>query len=303
MNTKEICVYLDSLGEDCVTYKKDLVLSAVSSFRIGGRAAVAAYPRGKQVFCDIVSELKRRGVKYCVIGNASNILFSDAGYDGVLIFTGSLCGCSADGCRVYAEAGVTLPALSALLLRSSLTGLEFAYGIPGTVGGAVFMNAGAYAGSFSDVVESAELYDAEHGDVVRLSAEEMKFSYRKSVCMERELYVLSVILKLETGDAAQIRSAMEDYISRRKEKQPLEWPSAGSVFKRPEGDFAGRLIEVCGLTGYPVGGAQISEKHAGFIINRGGASAADILALIEHIRKTVFENTGVMLECEIRYIE
>jgi UDP-N-acetylmuramate dehydrogenase len=250
-----------------------------------------------------------RGLRYRIIGNASNILFDDKGFDGVIIFTHHLCQTEYihknDYCLVKVGCGKSLTELSAEVGRKhSLSGLEFAYGIPGTVGGSVFMNAGAYGGQMSDVVTETEYLDTSSGEIHLLCGEENKFSYRYSIFAEHPEYVvLSVTLKLAEGNAEQIFEKMSHNMTSRKEKQPLEYPNAGSTFKRPaENIFVGKLIEEAGLKGHTVGGAQISEKHAGFTVNIGGASSRDVLSLIEYVKSVILEKYGVVLESEIIHV-
>lgn len=237
-----------------------------------------------------------------VLGKGSNLLVSDRGIKGAVIYTGKQCGISlTDENTVRAQSGASLAQLCTFALENSLSGLEFAYGIPGTVGGAVFMNAGAYGGEMKDVLLNSE-YVSTDGTSGELDNEAMELSYRHSAYENSNLVITAASVRLAPADRNEIKSTMNDILARRKEKQPLEYPSAGSTFKRPEGNFAGALIEQCGLKGVSVGGAQVSEKHAGFIINRGGATAADILSLIKHVQARVKAQTGVSLETEIRLI-
>ena len=232
------------------------------------------------------------------MGNGSNLLVSDGGIEGAVISLSGINGISYDGEKITCGAGAMLSSVCLKALSLSLTGLEFAYGIPGTAGGALYMNAGAYGGQMADVIESAECLTAS-GEIKTLKKEDMRLGYRSSVFKKGGLIIISLTLALKKGDKAEIKAEMDELLNRRKQKQPLEYPSAGSTFKRPEGYFAGALIEKNGLKGLTVGGAQVSEKHAGFVINRGGATAADVKALIGKIQKKVFENDGVMLEPEV----
>ena len=232
------------------------------------------------------------------MGNGSNLLVSDGGIEGAVISLAGINGISSDGEKITCGAGAMLSSVCLKALSLSLTGLEFAYGIPGTAGGALYMNAGAYGGQMADVIESAECLTAS-GEIKTLKKEDMQLGYRSSVFKNGGLIIISLTLALKKGDKTEIKAEMDDLLNRRKQKQPLEYPSAGSTFKRPEGYFAGALIEKNGLKGLTVGGAQVSEKHAGFVINRGGATAADVKALIGKIQKKVFENDGVMLEPEV----
>lgn len=283
-------------------------LSKHSTFRIGGEAELAIFPKNKSELISVVSHAKSMRMRYRVIGNASNILFDDKGFSGALIITKNMTDCEyihKNGTTlIYVECGKSLTELSGEAgKKHSLTGLEFAYGIPGTVGGAVYMNAGAYGGEMSNVVVETEYLDTSDGSVRKIRDNEHGFAYRHSLfCDHSEYIILSTTLEMKEGNTEEIYALMNKNMTARKDKQPLEYPNAGSTFKRPEGHFAGKLIEDSGLKGYTVGGAQISEKHAGFVINKGGATATDVLALIEHTKETVLKNYSVELEREIIFI-
>ncbi len=276
-----------------------------TTFRIGGNADMFVCPDICQT-AEIIALAREYDIPVTVIGNGSNLLVGDKGIRGLVVAIAR----GADGVgveetigeakvRLVAEAGCLLSKLAAEAARNSLTGLEFAAGIPGTVGGAVVMNAGAYGGEIKDVIVSAKVLTAE-GEVLTLSREELDLSYRYSCIPEHGYVVLEAVFELTRGEEAQIKAAMDDYRGRRIEKQPLEYPSAGSTFKRPEGYFAGKLIQDAGLRGYTVGGAQVSEKHCGFVINTGDATAQDVLGLIEDVKHKVFETFGVELEPEVK---
>ena len=298
-----------------IAYKENEPLSAHCTFRIGGPADVFILPENEAQLCAAIKLAKEANVKYYLLGNGSNILFEDAGYRGAVINVSamksaigileSICFPGKDPALTYdavvVGADKMLSSLCMTALENSLTGLEFAYGIPGTVGGAVYMNAGAYGGEMKDVLINSE-YVSPDGTSGELDNEAMQLSYRHSAYEDSGLVITAASVRLTPGDQEQIKNTMHDIISRRRDKQPLEYPSAGSTFKRPEGHFAGALIEQCGLKGVSVGGAQVSEKHAGFIINRGGATASDILSLIKHVQARVKAQTGVSLETEIRLI-
>lgn len=272
------------------------------SFRIGGNAAFALFPQTEVALVAAVRALREEALPYAVVGKGSNLLFPDEGYRGAVIFTGDMQEVSIDGTAVTAASGASFTALAATAGRAGLTGLEFAYGIPGSVGGAVCMNAGAYGGEVAQVLFSSRYFDCETGQVQTLAAEQHRFGYRESFYREHPgKVILSATFALAPGDPDGIKAKMDELMARRRLKQPLEYPSAGSTFKRPEGNFAGKLIEEAGLKGLTVGGAQVSEKHAGFVINKGGATAADVKALISEIRRRVFENAGVHLEREVIY--
>lgn len=285
-------------GIDC---RANIPLSAHSSFKVGGTGELGIFPKSSEELIFTLSELRAESTEYRIIGNGSNILFLDGALSGAFIFTEGVRNIQIDDNTVYAEAGASLSAVAARAAEESLCGLEFAKGIPGSIGGAVFMNAGAYGGQMSDVVVSSLCYDTEKGEV--LTVTDHGFSYRESIYEKNHALVcLGARLRLTKGNKDEIYKKMREYAASRKEKQPLEYPSAGSYFKRPQGSFAGKLIEDCGLKGLSVGCASVSEKHAGFIINRGGATAEDILTLEKMIIDSVFEKFGVMLEREVRVI-
>lgn len=284
-------------------------LSRHSSFRIGGGAKYALFPKNAEELIFAVNTCKHKGQKYLIVGNASNLLFDDRGFDGVVIFTARMTSTEYlhknNEVYIKAECGKSLTELASEAgKKHSLAGLEFAYGIPGTVGGAVYMNAGAYGGQMSDVVIETEAYDLKNEKTVIITGKEHKFSYRHSVFAEnRDMIVLSTTIRLALGDAEEIFTKMNKNMTSRKDKQPLELPNAGSTFKRPgENIFVGKLIEEAGLKGYTSGGAQISEKHAGFTVNKGGATAEDVLSVIDHTKAVILEKYGVKLEAEIIYI-
>ena len=283
--------------------KQDEPLSKFTTFKIGGAAAAVVTVNNVKELSEILSLCKQNNVQRMVIGNGSNLLVSDEGYEGIVIkLDGDFKNITIDGETIKCGSGVTLASLCKFARDNSLSGLEFAWGIPGTVGGAAFMNAGAYGGEMKNVVMSTS-YINDDGAAGTYIGEENKFSYRYSIYSENNYVITGVTFKFKTDDPELIKERMDDYMSRRRSKQPLDYPSAGSVFKRPDGYFAGGLIEECGLKGYSIGGAQVSEKHAGFIINKGGATCSDVCKLVEHIQKTVKENKGVELECEIRRIQ
>ena len=296
--------YIKILAENSVTYKENEPLSRHSSFEIGGPAAVAAFPASADDIKLCIKAAKDCGVRYKLIGNGSNVLFSDNGFDGAIIFTSNAKNIEIKGNTIKAECGASFTYLASVAAKNSLSGLEFAYGIPGTVGGAVYMNAGAYGGEVSDVLCSSLCFDSGSGNERILDKSSHGFSYRTSVYeRDQSLIVLGATFELKEKSSEEIKSVMDDFMSRRRDKQPLEFPSAGSTFKRPEGYFAGKLIEDAGLKGYRIGGAEVSEKHAGFVINRGGATAEDVLSLVRYIKATVAEKFGVSLECEIKYVD
>ncbi len=291
---------LNTLG---VPYQTDVCLAPYTTFRIGGPAAIMAEPQNEEQLIATLRAVRESGVFSLVLGRGSNLLLPDEGIYGVIIRTCEIDAVCIDGRTLVANGGATLTAITRAAQKAGLSGLEFAYGIPGTLGGALFMNAGAYGGQMSDVVTSVRLYDAERDEIFTFSGEQMAFAYRHSILQAHpEWTVLSAAMLLTPDDAEQIDARMQDYMTRRREKQPLNYPSAGSAFKRPVGAFAGALIEQCGLKGYAVGGAMVSPKHAGFIVNTGDATARDVLTLMEHVRTKVFETHGIELESEIQIV-
>ena len=277
-----------------------------TSFKIGGPAAALCVPKDRQQLRELVGFVQREGVDSWYIGNGSNLLVSDEGLNGVAIlldssFDGEI---ELDGTVLLAPAGKKLSAVCAAACAAGLTGLEFAYGIPGSVGGAVYMNAGAYGGEMKDRLLWVE-YLAPTGEIVRLEQEQLSLSYRHSRFMEEGMQgscIVRAAFGLQRGEKAAIQSEMDRILNQRRQKQPLEYPSAGSTFKRPQGAFAAQLIDECGLKGFTVGGAQVSEKHAGFVINTGKATCADVLELTRQVRECVQEKTGYLLELEVRQL-
>ena len=295
MNAEALANFLES---ENIEYRQNEPMRAHTTFKIGGEADIFIIPASPAALIYAVKKCNELEIPYFILGNGSNLLVSDGGIEGAVISLSGINGISSDGEKITCGAGAMLSSVCLKALSLSLTGLEFAYGIPGTAGGALYMNAGAYGGQMADVIESAECLTAT-GEIKTLKKEDMRLGYRSSVFKKGGLIIISLTLALKKGDKVEIKAEMDDLLNRRKQKQPLEYPSAGSTFKRPEGYFAGALIEKNGLKGLTVGGAQVSEKHAGFVINRGGATAADVKALIKKIQKKVFENDGVMLEPEV----
>ena len=277
-----------------------------TSFKIGGPAAALCAPKDRQQLRELVGFVQREGVDSWYIGSGSNLLVSDEGLNGIAIlldggFDGEI---EVDGTVLLAPAGKKLSAVCAAACAAGLTGLEFAYGIPGSVGGAVYMNAGAYGGEMKDRLLWVE-YLAPTGEIVRLEQEQLSLSYRHSRFMEEGMQgscIVRAAFGLQRGEKAAIQSEMDRILNQRRQKQPLEYPSAGSTFKRPQGAFAAQLIDECGLKGFTVGGAQVSEKHAGFVINTGKATCADVLELTRQVRECVQEKTGYLLELEVRQL-
>ena len=270
-------------------------------FRVGGPADILLIPENKEQVIKSIEICNKNNIPYFIVGNGSNLLVKDGGVKGVVIKLNEVNNINTTGEIIEAECGAMLKDISSEAVNNSLTGFEFACGIPGTVGGAVFMNAGAYDGEISNVIESAEVID-NNGKIVELSKEELELGYRSSIIMKRNYVVLSAKFRLQNGEVKKIKEMVEDLTCRRESKQPLEYPSAGSTFKRPVGYFAGKLIQDAGLKGHSIGGAAVSEKHSGFVINKDNATAKDILDLIIHIQDTVKEKFGVQLHPEVRII-
>ncbi len=297
---KEITLFAENLGAEVIA---DAPMKKYTSFKCGGNARFLIIPDSVECLENVIGFCYKNNVEPFVIGNGSNLLVTDGGFDGVIVKIGSKLSKIEllDETTIYCEAGASLKSLCMFALENSLSGLEFAYGIPGTLGGAVYMNAGAYGGEMKDVLYSCKHID-KNGALGEFSQDELNLGYRRSAYTENGYTVVSAILKLKKSDKTEIKALMDTNLQKRKDKQPLEFGSAGSTFKRPEGYFAGALIEDCGLKGYTVGGAQVSEKHAGFVINKNDATATDVLQLIGDVQKTVYDKHGVMLETEVKII-
>lgn len=296
--------FFSELEKGKIEYRKDVQLSTVSSFRVGGVADAVAYPDTEEKLIETIELAKKLGVPYRVLGNTSNILFSDNGFRGVIILTKKISYIDFDMNAVKCGCGAMLPVLSERAAKAACSGFEFACGIPGTVGGAVFMNAGAHGGAISDVIVSSRAYDVNTHSVVELYRDAHEFAYRHSTYMKNQnLICLSASFALAPDSEESTRSKMQENMKKRRDTQPLDYPSAGSFFKRPDGYFAAKLIDDCGLKGLRVGGACVSPKHAGFIVNIGGATAQDILTLSDIVASKVKEMTGVSLEREVIFVE
>lgn len=281
-------------------FERDFSLAEKTTMKIGGACDFYAEPNSEACLVGLVNLCRESALPYFILGRGSNLLVKRFG--GVVIATSALEEISFDGNSVTAGAGKALSAVCLAALEKSLSGMECLYGIPGSVGGALFMNAGAYGGEMKDIVKTARCLN-ERGEIVTIPAAEMKLSYRHSAFSENGFVILSVTMELAPGDKTAIKSRMDELMQKRRDKQPLEFPSCGSTFKRPEGYFAAALIEECGLKGFSIGGAQVSEKHSGFVINKGGASFEDVIALVEHIKGVVREQKNVELECEMLIVD
>ena len=300
MNQKVIEKFWNLLGKDRVLV--DEPMKRHTTFRIGGPADFFLLPSTVDEVRGILEICREEELPYFILGNGSNLLVSDKGYRGVIIqLYRNFSNISVEGNEICASSGALLSQIAAAARNASLTGFEFAGGIPGTLGGAVFMNAGAYGGELKDVLKEAVVM-TEQGEILTLPVEKLDMGYRTSRIKKAGYLVLEARLVLEQGDMDKIRDITKDLTEKRESKQPLEYPSAGSTFKRPEGYFAGKLIMDAGLRGYQVGDAQVSEKHCGFVINKGNATAADVLTLIENVREKVQEQFGVTLEPEVKFL-
>ena len=278
-------------------------LSKHTSFKIGGLAEIFAKPSSTEEVCKIINFCNENEIPLLPLGKGSNVLVSDEGIGGVVMYFGSDFSKIKllDDETIYCEAGTSLAALCNFALENELTGLEFAYGIPGSVGGAVFMNAGAYGGEIKDVIVFAEHVD-KNGNTGKFTGDELDMSYRHSAYSAKEFFITAAAFKLQKGDKAEIKAKMDDLLGRRFDKQPMDKPSAGSTFKRPEGAFASALIDQCGLKGYRVGGVEVSTKHAGFVVNIGGGTCSDVLQLIKDVQEKVMADTGFFLEPEVEIL-
>ncbi len=297
---KKYAALCDALTSAEIRWEAEVTLAKHTTFHIGGAADLGIFPGDSAECIRAITLCGEHHIPYTLLGCGSNTLASDEGYRGAVLFTTSMATLTVSGTHIYAGAGVPLTRCACAARDAGLFGLAFAYGIPGSVGGAVYMNAGAYEGEMRQVVESVTVYDPQDGEIHTLSASDCGFDYRTSCFQHEGQVILSVALSLSPGDKETIRLEMEDYMSRRRARQPLEYPSAGSVFKRYPGYFTAKLIDEAGLKGYQIGGARVSEKHAGFIINCGGATAADVRALILQIQEEIFRLHGIHIEPEIK---
>ena len=300
MNSEIRKMFCDLLGEDRVFTEE--AMSQHTTFKIGGPAAYFLMPDKGEDVGRVIKICKEKEIPYFILGNGSNLLVGDGGYRGAVIqIYRNMSSVTVEGNEITAQAGALLSAVAAAAKNASLTGFEFAGGIPGTIGGAVVMNAGAYGGEMKDVLTEVTVMNAE-GDIFTLPTEELELGYRTSIIKTAGYIVLEAKIRLKEGDPEVIRETMKDLTIRRTTKQPLEYPSAGSTFKRPEGYFAGKLIMDSGLAGYQVGGAQVSEKHCGFVINAGDATARDVRTLMDNVRDIVYKKYGVTLEPEVKFL-
>ncbi len=273
-----------------------------TTFKVGGEAKVLVTPKNIEEIKEIIKTLKEDNIPYYVIGKGSNLLVRDEGFNGVIVkISNQLSKVEVDDTKIYVEAGCSFIKLSKIAYENGLTGLEYAYGIPGTVGGAIAMNAGAYGGEVKDNILNATVLN-ENGEIVLLNKEELNLSYRKSIVSEKDIIVLDATFELKKANKETIKETMNNNNKLRAEKQPIDKRSAGSTFKRPKDNFAGKLIMDAGLSGYSVGGAMVSSKHCGFIVNENEATATDLLKLIEDVKKVVNDKFDIMLELEVKVI-
>ena len=300
MNQEIKKIFCDLLGEDRVF--TDEPMKQHTTFKIGGPADYFLVPESGEEVGEIIKICKQTDIPYFILGNGSNLLVGDGGYRGAVIqIYRNMSAVTTEGTTITAQAGALLSSVAAAAKNASLTGFEFAGGIPGTVGGAAVMNAGAYGGEMKDVLVEVTVMDAD-GNIFTIPAEKLELGYRTSIIKKAGYIVLEAKIRLEEGDQEAIRERMKELTIQRTTKQPLEFPSAGSTFKRPEGYFAGKLVMDSGLRGYQVGGARVSEKHCGFVINAGGATAKDVRTLMENVRDIVYEKYGVTLEPEVKFL-
>lgn len=300
MNQEIIKCFNDLLGEEKVRISEPM--NRHTTFRIGGPADYFLLPSTAEEVKKILEICKEKELPYFILGNGSNLLVSDEGYCGVIIqLYRNYGGITVEGTNIRAGAGALLSQIASAAKNASLTGFEFAGGIPGTLGGAVVMNAGAYGGEMKNVLKEVTVMTGQ-GEIMTIPAEKLEMGYRTSLVKKAGYLVLEAVISLKAGDVEEIKAIMKDLTEKRVSKQPLEYPSAGSTFKRPEGYFAGKLIMDAGLRGYQVGGAQVSEKHCGFVINKGNATAADVCGLMKDVQEKVQEQFGVTLEPEVKFL-
>ena len=288
---------------NCIV-RYDEPLKNHTTFKIGGNCIALIEPREVSDIVETIKICRENSINFFVIGNGSNLLVPDEGYNGVIIkLKSEFSKIKVEGDYLIVNSGAKLSEVYTVAYKNSLTGFEFASGIPGTIGGAIYMNAGAYGGEMKDIVESVEVLDLDNFELRELKNEELEFSYRKSIIQRKNYIVTTIKLKLQKGNKEEINAVYEDLRERRNSKQPLNFGSAGSTFKRPEGHFASKLIEDAGLKGYHINDAWVSEKHSGFIVNKGNASFKEVMKLIEYVQKVVFEKFGVKLETEVRILK
>ena len=292
----------DFLCKYSFSFVENESLKKHTTMKVGGNADFIVYPKNAEEVSMLISFLKKENIRYYILGNGSNVIFSDEGFKGVIIKSEKLNDIKIDGNKIYFGAGVSMTKATKTAVENSLSGIEYCYGIPGNIGGGLYMNAGAYGGEISSSLVSVDCVD-ENGEIKTISAKDCDYGYRHSVFMSRRRFILGGLFQFEYGNKAELKRFCEEIMQKRISKQPLDMPSAGSSFKRPAGYFAAALIDECGLKGKTIGGAQVSEKHAGFIVNKGDATCKDITALADYVENEVYKKTGIKIEKEMIIVE
>ena len=292
----------DFLCKYSFSFVENESLKKHTTMKVGGNADFIVYPKNAEEVSMLISFLNKENIRYYILGNGSNVMFSDEGFKGVIIKSEKLNDIKIDGNKIYFGAGVSMTKAAKTAVENSLSGIEYCYGIPGNIGGGLYMNAGAYGGEISSSLVSVDCVD-ENGEIKTISAKDCDYGYRHSVFMSRRRFILGGLFQFEYGNKAELKRFCEEIMQKRISKQPLDMPSAGSSFKRPAGYFAAALIDECGLKGKTIGGAQVSEKHAGFIVNKGDATCKDITALADYVENEVYKKTGIKIEKEMIIVE
>lgn len=292
----------DFLCKYSFSFDENESLKKHTTMKVGGNADFIVYPKNAEEVSMLISFLNKENIRYYILGNGSNVMFSDEGFKGVIIKSEKLNDIKIDGNKIYFGAGVSMTKAAKTAVENSLSGIEYCYGIPGNIGGGLYMNAGAYGGEISSSLVSVDCVD-ENGEIKTISVKDCDYSYRHSVFMSRRRFILGGLFQFEYGNKAELKRFCEEIMQKRISKQPLDMPSAGSSFKRPSGYFAAALIDECGLKGKTIGGAQVSEKHAGFIVNKGDATCKDITALADYVENEVYKKTGIKIEKEMIIVE
>ena len=292
----------DFLCKNFFSFVENESLKKHTTMKVGGNADFIVYPKNALEVSVLISFLKKENIRYYILGNGSNVMFSDEGFKGVIIKSEKLNDIKIDGNEIYFGAGVSMTKAAKTAVENSLSGIEYCYGIPGNIGGGLYMNAGAYGGEISSSLVSVDCVD-ENGEIKTISAKDCNYGYRHSAFMSRKRFILGGLFRFENGNKEELKRFCDEIMQKRISKQPLDMPSAGSSFKRPAGHFAAALIDECGLKGKTIGGAQVSEKHAGFIVNKGDATCKDITALADYVENEVYKKTGIKIEKEMIIVE
>lgn len=292
----------DFLCKNFFSFVENESLKKHTTMKVGGNADFIVYPKNALEVSVLISFLKKENIRYYILGNGSNVMFSDEGFKGVIIKSEKLNDIKIDGNEIYFGAGVSMTKAAKTAVENSLSGIEYCYGIPGNIGGGLYMNAGAYGGEISSSLVSVDCVD-ENGEIKTISAKDCNYGYRHSAFMSRKRFILGGLFRFENGNKEELKRFCDEIMQKRISKQPLDMPSAGSSFKRPAGYFAAALIDECGLKGKTIGGAQVSEKHAGFIVNKGDATCKDIMALADYVENEVYKKTGIKIEKEMIIVE